>query len=228
MRDHQAEAMGTSDLEAKKRYIAKARTKMRATLRIRLENDVESLCLNKPRETSLYNMLSTKQLYVAGRDRQGRPTLVYVPGRVESHDLILTRQAHMWCLEKAIACSRAAAGTFNAVIDFCDFDCVRDAPPLAVGRDILSLLRDQYVGRLHRIYFVNATLSIRGLWSIFSPFAGTKTKRKIEFVKNKVQVFEPMFEPDQAPSWMMPSGKWNDCFDMDTFLSLPFDQLLHD
>jgi len=95
-------------------------------------------------------------------------------------------------------------------------------------REILTLLRDHYVGRVHRIYFVNTPSTIQWLWSIFSPFAGTKTKSKIVFVKNKDSTFGSMFEPDQVPSWMMSSGRWNDEFDMDTFLSLPFDKLLDD
>ena len=235
-RNFYAAAMAQRYLESKKGNVDKALSKMRATLEFRRDKnntmmmdhaDTTTTSLLQKNNTRLYKMLNTTQkLYVASRrDRQGRATYVFVPRRVVDHDFQLTRQAHLWTLEKTIACTRSTDGTINAVVDFGGFDCIRQAPPLANGRELLTLLRDHYVGRVHRIYFVRTPVSIHWLWNnMFARFAGTATKQKIVFVsKNKQQ--ECAYDAD--PSWWM---QWDDdtSFPMETFLSLPFDQLLGD
>ena len=231
-----AAAMAQRYLVSKKGNVDKAMKKLKATLQFRRENAIDTTTtttFDNDDNKRLYHMLaSTKKLYVAGRDKEGRATYVFVPRRVVDHDLQLTRQAHLWTLEKAIACTQSTDGTINAIVDFADFDGLRQAPPLANGKDMLTLLRDHYVGRVHRIYFVNTPKSIHWLWSLFSPFAGTATKEKIVFVSQQQQqsVLWDAYAPDQVPASCMHGGTWDDAtFAMDSFLRLlPFDQLLGD
>ena len=233
-----AAAMAQRYLVSKQGNTQRALQKMKATLQFRRDNAVDTVfktaLLHEQQHdtTPLYNMLaSTKKLYVAGRDREGRSTYVFVPRRVVDHDLHLTRKAHLWTLEKAIACTRSDDGTINAMVDFADFDAIRQAPPIANGKDILTLLRDHYAGRVHRIYFVHTPRSFHWLWRLLAPFAGTATKKKIVFVSQSSQQQQQqllnMYEPDQVPSWIE-GGTWDDTFSIESFLRLPFDQLLGD
>lgn len=220
-------------LDSKHGDLPRALTKLRATLGFRRDHASilnTSTMLHDTHPELYHSLVSTRKLYVAGRDRDGRATYIFCPRRVQTHDLLLTRQAHMLTLEKAIACSRD--GTVNAVIDFAGFTSLRQAPPVAVGRDILTVLRDHYVGRVHRIYFVNAPRVVHWLWtSVFAPLAGTKTRDKICFVMGdtKEAVFGELYDADQVPSWMMPGGTWDDeSFAMDEYLRLPLDKLVGD
>ena len=231
-----AAAMAERYLDSNQGRVDKALQQMKATLQFRRDHVLDTSLRTTPVQhdnTRLYTMLRTQKLYVAGRDRAGRSTYVFVPRRVQDHDLESTRKAHLWTLEKAIATTQSPDSTINAMVDFTDFDCIRQAPPLANGRDILTLLRHHYVGHVHRIYLVNTPKSFHWFWSLLAPCVGTGTKNKIVFVtsnsrqQQKEQPLLDLYEPDQIPSWVE-GGTWPAAFPIDAFLRLPFDQLLGD
>jgi hypothetical protein len=207
--------------------------KMKNTLRWRADvgvDDLRTAAADPDHEDHLllHKFLSSKKLYVAGYDKAGRSTYVFVPRLVDNTEsLEATVKGHVWTLEKAIACSRAADKTVNVVMDFAGFSASKNAPPLSVGKEILTLLRRHYVGHIHRIFLLNVPTAFLCLWKILSPFAGTQTREKIVFLnghKQKSAVLGALYEPGQAASWMIPAGTRNRALDLEDYLAAPFDE----
>lgn len=211
----------------------KALAKMKATIKFRKDIDIDKLRNSSTDPISDYHLplrkfLSNKKLYVSGYDKQGRSTYVFVPHLVDDHDPEWTRKGHVWSLERAIACSKSDDKTVNCVVDFRQFSVLRNAPPTSVGKDIMTTLRDHYVGRVNQIFLVNAPTTFLCVWAIFKPFAGKKTRDKIHFVnsnRKKEQVIGRWYSNDQAPSWMLPTGRKNRELDLDEYLQdTPFNK----
>ena len=136
-------------------------------------------------------------------------------------------------MERAIACSKAPDQSVNAILDFRGFSPLRHAPPLSLGKDFVTTLRQHYAGQLHRIFIVDAPAGFSWLWKIFQPFVGQATQDKIVFVRGgdeeKQRILGEYYAPDQAAAWMLPassasSGKNRD-FDVQEYLyKTPFDK----
>jgi CRAL/TRIO domain len=206
---------------------------MKATIKFRKQMDIDNLRdaptdPNSDDNIPLSKFLSNKKLYVSGYDMEGRSTYVFVPRLVDDHDLELTRKGHVWSMERAIACSKAKDKTVNAVVDFRGFSSLRHAPPTSVGKDLMTTLRDHYVGHINQIFLIDAPTAFLCLWAIFKPFAGKKTRDKINFVstdRQKEQVIGRWYSNDQAASWMLPKGEKNRELDIDEYLQdTPFDR----
>lgn len=210
-----------------------ALARMRQTLQFRRKIDIDCLreAIRNPLSdyhSPLAKELASRHLYVQGYDREGRSTYVFVPRRVQGHDHVWTIRAHIWTLEKAIACSRAEDQTVNAVVDFTGFSTVRHAPPTSIGKDLMQTLRAHYVGHINQIFLIDAPTAFLCLWAVFKPFAGKVTRSKINFLSSKRQKQEVIghwYADDQAPSWMLPSGQKNRDLNLEEYLyRTPFDK----
>lgn len=210
----------------------KALAKMKQTIQFRKDMDIDSLrdAANDPcsdYHVPLRKFLSNRKVYVQGYDLEGRSTYVFVPRLVDDHDPEWTRKGHVWSLERAIACSKAKDKTVNAVVDFAGFSASQHAPPIHIGKDNMTTLRDHYVGHVNNIFLVNVPTAFLCLWAIFKPFAGKKTREKIQFVNSKRQkekILGRCYSNDQAASWMLPTGKKNRSLDVEEYIeNTPFD-----
>jgi len=202
----------------------KALKKMKATIEFRKKMRIDSLRDAVSDQTAedhlpLTKFLSKKNLYVSGYDNEGRSTYVFVPRLCDDHESEL--QAHLWTLERALACSKAPDRTLNAVIDFAGFSSTKHAPPLRLGQEVMTTLRDHYIGCVHRIFIVNAPASFSYLWSILKPFAGKTTRDRIQFVSSRRQQQEMIgrwYSKDQVAAWMLPDGEKNRLLDTEEYL----------
>ena len=198
--------------------------KMKATIQFRKDIGIDALrdAVSDPLAEDhlpLTKFLSKKTLYVSGYDNEGRSTYVFVPRLCDDHTSEL--QAHIWTLERAIACSKSRDKTVNAVVDFAGFSSKRHAPPFNLGVAVMTALRDHYKGVVHRIFIVNAPTAFLCLWSMFKPFAGKKTRDKIQFVnsdREKKEIIGQWYADEQAASWMLPEGKKNRGLDLEEYL----------
>ena len=215
------------------KHYTKALARMKKTLQFRRKIDIDGLreCMSNPQSeyhAHLTKELSSRHLYVQGYDREGRSTYVFLPRRVQGHDPVWTIRAHMWTLEKAIACSRTEDQTVNAVVDFNGFSTIRHAPPTSIGKELMQTLRAHYVGHINQIFLIDAPTAFLCLWAVFKPFAGKVTRSKINFLsseRQKQDVISRWYADDQAPSWMLPSGTKNRDLDLDEYLyQTPFDK----
>ena len=201
----------------------KALAKMKATIKFRQRMGIDALreaVVDRSAEDHipLIKFLSKRNLYVSGYDIEGRSTYVFIPRLCDDHETEL--KAHIWTLERALACSKAEDKTINAVVDFAGFS-TRNAPPLSLGQEVMTTLREHYVGRVNRIFIVNVPVCFTYLWSILKPFAGKATRDKIYFVNSKKEqkdVIGQWYSREQAAAWMLPDGTKNRLLDTEEYL----------
>lgn len=208
----------------------KALAKMKSTIVFRQTMGIDDLknASNNPNNSDhlpLHKFISRKALYVSCYDKEGRSTFIFVPRLCGDHHHEL--KALLWTLERAIACSKAKDHTVNAVVDFAGFYSILHTPPLGLSREVMSILRDHYVGQIHKIFLVNVPSAFYILWSILKPLAGKKTRDKINFVNSdceKEEVIGEWYSVEQAPGWMLPNGCKKQSLDVQKYIEAPFDQ----
>ena len=218
----------------------KALCRAKATLAFRQESNVDALRTAFDKDNNvktdknatrkeLEKQLQSKSLYVQGYDKQGRSTYIFVTSNVQQHDPEWTLKAHMYTLERALACSRH--GTVNAMIDFKGFSLSKHAPPMSIGKQFMNVFRQHYAGAIHQIYLIDAPTAFSVLWSVLKNFVGTKTREKIHFIQSKkaAKHLTPLYDNDQLAPWMMAGGTNDAEFDLDEYLyKTPFDAAFGD
>jgi hypothetical protein len=224
--EERQQAMTTAAAAMVQRYLTsksspeRAIKSLRATLAFRAERNVDANRTTHGMDVALRRNLSNGNAYVTGRDRVGRATVVFTPRLVVHHEM--SEESLLWTMERAIACSRYQ-DEINAIVDFAGFDMWKHTPPMHVGKAILTLLRNYYVGHVHRILFVNAPASVNYVWNMFSPFAGQATKAKICFVKSS-HVLVELYHCDQLPPSILETGSHPE-FHPDAYFAAGYDRL---
>jgi len=213
-----------------KRNVATALKKLKATLLFRKDMDIVGLVKSFKEDPSgeysvrLQKQMASKKMYVQGYDKSGRSTLFFIPRLTQCHDSYWTLKEAVYSIERAIACSKAADGLINAVVDFSGFSITKHAPPLDIGKQFLTTLRNHYAGQIHRILLLDVPRTFSLFWTIFQPFIGSKTKAKILFLSgSKKSKLSKLYHEDQVPSWMLSDGEKNLELDLDEYLfKIPF------
>jgi hypothetical protein len=210
-----------------KSNVETALRKLRATLTFRRSIDVVGLIKSFDKNEvydhysfHLQKHLSSKTTFVQGYDKVGRPTLYFIPRKVQGHDSVWTLKQAVYSIERAIACSKAKDGLINAVVDFSGFSVMKHSPPFDIGLEFVTTLRNHYVGQIHRIYMVDTPSTFSFFWKVFKPFIGTTTRNKIYFISNSRDraKLKESYDVDQVPSWLISGGKKNRDLDLDYYL----------
>ena len=204
--------------------------KLRATLSFRKSMDIVGLikCFDEDPSgnyaVSLKKQMASKKMYVQGYDKSGRATLFFIPRLTQGHDSEWTLKEAVYSIERAIACSKSPDGLINAVVDFSGFAVTKHAPPLDIGKQFLTTLRNHYAGQIHRIFLLDTPGTFSLFWKIFQPFIGSKTKAKIQFLSgSKKSKLGELYNEDEVPSWMLRGGKRNLELNLDEYLmKIPF------
>lgn len=212
----------------------KAIKKLKATLEFRRKIDIVGLIkafdkdINASGEYAIHlqKQLSSKKIFVQGYDKQKRATLYFIPRLVQGHDSEWTLKEAVYSIERAIACTKATDGLINAVVDFSGFSPLKHSPPMDIGRQFLTTLRNHYAGQIHRIYLMHTPRSFSLFWRMFKPFVGKATQDKIHIISARnINKLKESYDFDQAPSWMLPSGQKNRNLDLDNYLfKTPFNK----
>lgn len=219
-------------LESKNGDVELATEKVRKTLQFRKDLDIEGLmkAFDDPQSeyaAPLQQQLSEQKFFVEGYDKDGRSTLFFIPRNTREFDKEWHLKEALYSMERAIACSKADDFTINAVVDFSGFSLTKHSPPIDIGKDFLTTLRSHYAGQINKIFLLDCPTSFSILWTIFSPFVGTNTKSKIEFIsgssgKSKLLEF---YDLEEMPSFMCTGGQKNRELDMEEYLfGLRFNQ----
>jgi hypothetical protein len=223
-------------LESKKGNVALATKKVKATLQFRKEHKIEALmtALEDPQSEaaqSLHHQVKDKKFYVQGYDTDGRATLYFIPRNTTHFDKEWHLKEAIYSIERAIACSKAPDRTINAVVDFSGFSIFRHSPPQDIGKEFLTTLRSHYAGQIHKIFLLDCPTSFHILWRIFSPFIGTDTRSKIQFLsgpKEKMTMTNS-YLLDELPSFVHPHGGKVHPLDVNEYLfELRFNQAFGD
>jgi CRAL/TRIO domain len=153
----------------------------------------------------------------------------------------------IFVLEKALACSAKKARQNNnntsnnympprqrldglkmiASVDFEDFQQWHNLP-ISVNRELLNCLQNHYPETLHRMYFCDAPLLFRAVWTLLKPFIDPDTKAKFQFVTGKTDRLA-IFHNDILPAsqtmlYQRPDALLTSDMDMEKFFNLPLDQ----
>jgi len=231
-RDEYAKRICLRYLKSKKGDLELATEKVKATLQFRKDYDVEGLMTafddaDSGLATNLQKQLSEKKFYVMGYDKEGRSTLYFIPRRTKSFDKVWHLKEAIYSMERAVACSKSRNHTINAVVDFEGFHLTKHSPPLDIAKEFLTTLRNHYAGQIHKIFLVNCPSSFSFLWKMVSPFVGTNTKSKINFVYSYKDdsALTALYDTDELPSFLAPAGTKNRELNLEEYLfELPFDE----
>jgi CRAL/TRIO domain len=160
--------------------------KIRSTLKFRSEMGLDNINqLSEDSSIELTKYISDGKAIVQGYDKDGHSTLLFIPRLSTDHsELKRTVLGKVWTIEKAIACSQSKDRKINVVIDLSGFSLFSHTPPIKVGNEVLTILRNHYVGQIHKIFIVNIPSTFSILWNIFSSFIGSQTKGKIVFAES--------------------------------------------
>ena len=146
-------------------------------------------------------------------------------------------ETYFYVLEKSIACTERrvrelghAYGegptTVSVSVDFRGFASWH-APPMHVLKDMISMLKDHYPERLHRVYLVDAPILFRALWNLLKPFVDPVTKTKFQFitgVEARIRAFDQDFgSTRQTMPYQQPGGQCSEPVNMETYFRLPID-----
>lgn len=228
-------------LKSKKGDTSIALENIQKTLKFRQNLDVEGLITAFDHEEGksrshhdtadqLKSHLKHQKYIVQGYDKDGRSTLYFTPRKVRGHDMEWTVKEAVYSIERAIASTKSEDHTINAIVDFGGFHLTKHSPPVDIGKQFLTTLRTHYGGQINQIYLVNVPFSFGVLWNIFSPFVGTQTREKINFLKNNSNMknrtkLMTTYNVDELPNWLVDGGRSNRPFDLDEYVhELAFDE----
>jgi hypothetical protein len=209
---------------------------LRETLQYRKSMNLDALrgndVLSKDHPLAQF-LTTTQQLKVGCLDSEGRSTYHFVPSAYDSDQDEVFLKAHLYTIERAIACSQSADRTINAIIDLTHFS-MRYSPPQALIQELLTILRKHYVGHIHQIVILQAPAPFTYLWKLLKSYVGKQTRDRIHFVSKQQgsgknddnTIIHKLYKPEQAAQWMSKdqSSPGGLDFYFEEYLALPFDK----
>jgi hypothetical protein len=246
-RELHSTAMAMRHLSSKKGNYEVALQKFRSAINFRKEADLDGvrLCfqadqLDLDEETRqryatyrehLEDRMNTGRVYVCGYDKIGRAIYTIFAARTKNFDPDWFLKESLYNFERALACTERETGGLEQCItvigNYTGFQSKHSAP-MSISNEFMNVLRQNYPGRVKRVYLLNTPSSFLFFWSILKPFIGTDTRKKIQFVSNERQrhsAFSELISVDQAAPWMLDGGHKTREFDAMEYLNqVPFDE----
>mmetsp|Transcript_1194 Transcript_1194/g.2814 ORF Transcript_1194/g.2814 Transcript_1194/m.2814 type:complete len:312 (+) Transcript_1194:396-1331(+) len=238
-----AKQMAMRHLESKKGNYDVALGKFRNAIKFRQDMDVDGLCLcfhaddlpNLDDETKaryatyrekLQGRMGAGRVFVMGHDKCGRAIYTIYAARTKDFDPEWFLKESLYNFERALACTeRQSEGreqTITVIGNYTGFKSQQHAAPMSLSHEFMDKLRQNYPGRVKRVYLLNTPTSFLLFWSILKPFIGTETRKKIQFVnseRQKKQAFSDLVDLEEATPWMLEGGKKSKEFDVQLYLN---------
>ena len=241
-----AERMAMRHLSSKKGNFEIALQKFRSAINFRKEADLDGLrlCfqadkLNLDEETRkryaiyrerLEDRMQTGRVYACGYDKHGRAIYTIYAARTKDFDPDWFLKESLYNFERALACTERETGgleeSITVIGNYTGFQS-KHAAPMSISHEFMNCLRQNYPGRVKRVYLLNTPSSFLFFWKILKPFIGTDTKKKIQFLNERQRegAFSELITPDQASPWMLKGGDKKRDFDAFEYLrQTPFDE----
>lgn len=247
-RDGHALATARRHLVAEKGDEQGALKKMKATIKYRVEMNVDAIrrCfhdadaggdadladLYKETRRGLEDqLLLTKKQYVRGYSKDNRALMTGRARLYNNWNPEYYMKANIYTLERAIACTeRATNGAEEKVVVLFDYNgyTSKNSPPLSLVKNLVFTLRDHWPERLEYVFIVDAPLIFRGFWTLIKPFIDPVTKKKVQFVtgeEQKREVLGQVIDEEEAEPYMLPGGRKVGLLDMERYLrEVPYDR----
>ena len=142
---------------------------------------------NRMERTLLQREAGSQKMYLAGRDRSGRPIVVMRPARDNTGDEDAEWKVRylVWITEKAVEMMRAEVGVEKMVwiVEMSGMK-VAMTHSMSITKECINVMQSHYVERLGKAFFVNAPWLFNALWRVISPFLDPVTKAKVSFIKS--------------------------------------------
>eukprot|EP00525_Craspedostauros_australis_P007943 CAMPEP_0198112184 /NCGR_PEP_ID=MMETSP1442-20131203/4070_1 /TAXON_ID= /ORGANISM="Craspedostauros australis, Strain CCMP3328" /LENGTH=311 /DNA_ID=CAMNT_0043768877 /DNA_START=275 /DNA_END=1210 /DNA_ORIENTATION=+ len=235
-----AKAMAMRHLESKKGQYDVAMGKYRNAIKFRKETDVDGLrlCfhakdLNLDADTAaryatyrekLESRMDSGRVFVMGHDKCGRAIYTIYAARTKDFDQEWFIKESLYNFERAIAATeRQSKGREQQITVIGNYTGFKShhAAPMSLSNEFMEKLRQNYPGRVKRVYLLNTPTSFLFFWSLLKPFIGTETRKKVQFVnseRQKKQEFGDLVSLDQAAPWMLVGGNKTKSFDVKQYL----------
>mmetsp|Transcript_39731 Transcript_39731/g.93049 ORF Transcript_39731/g.93049 Transcript_39731/m.93049 type:complete len:217 (-) Transcript_39731:67-717(-) len=189
--------------------------------------DSDSETVRAMRDVLSVDMASGK-VFVKGYDKEGRALYTVTPSKKNSDDEAAIVKSHIYALERCIACTeRNTDGKeerITCIFDFSHFSRKHSYPLKIIGK-VFGVLKAHYPERIHKMYFLDAPVVFRGVWTCIKPFVDPVTGSKIRFVQGKRakdKYFGNAIDADQATPNIRTDGTLSPGFDANAFLNTPF------
>ncbi|KAG7355879.1 CRAL-TRIO domain containing protein [Nitzschia inconspicua] len=241
-----AKSMAMRFIQSKKGNYAVAMQKFKSAIAFRKQMDLDGLRLcfqadkldldDATREKyamyreRLSERMTTGRVYVCGYDKQGRAIYTIYAARTKDFDPEWFLKESLFNFEKALACTERESGgvkdSITVIGNYTGFQSKHSAP-MSISHRFMDSLRQNYPGRVHRVYLLRTPTSFMVFWSLLKPFIGTDTRKKIIFLseRHRQEQFADLVDQSQAAPWMLDGGSKTKEFDSNEYLNdIPFDE----
>jgi hypothetical protein len=229
-RDFYATKMAQRHLASKKQNFDLALQKMKSAIKFRKDNDLDGLrlCFHDEEIPSLdaetraryavyrerlEERMTAGRVYVQGYDKHGRAIYTIFAARTKDFEPEWFLKESLYNFERAIACTeRESNGREESILvigNYTGFQS-KHAAPMSLSNEFMDVLRQNYPGRVKRVFLLNTPTTFLFFWSILKPFIGTETRKKIQFIsseKQREKEFGELVSLEQAAPWMRTGGK---------------------
>jgi hypothetical protein len=184
-----AKAMAKRFLSSKKGDYPLALKKMKGAIAFRKDMDVDGLRLcfqadqlkdlddeTKARYASYRDHLSqrmtTGRVYACGYDKQGRAIYTIYAARTKDFDPEWFLKESLFNFEKALACTERESGgvedSITVIGNYTGFQSKHSAP-MSISHKFMDSLRQNYPGRVNRVFLLRTPSSFLIFWSLLKP-----------------------------------------------------------
>ena len=184
-----------------------ALTKLRSTLKFRVDNNIDEIrlcferenipCRYQQREPSdemklfshlrdgLTERFSNGASVVRGHSRDGHAIFQNFPRKDTSWDDEFYIKGNIYTLERAIASTeRRTQGKKDKVIVMYDYNgyTKKNTPPIRLVKKIFTILRKHFPERLEHVYIVDAPIIFMAFWAVIKHFIDPITSKLVSLV----------------------------------------------
>ena len=131
--------------------------------------------------------LSKQPMIVRGYDKLNHAILLILGRSSRSTNKEAFINAHLYMIERAIACTEHATGgdvdKIAVIVNCADFEYV---PPTKLLKDFFQTMETHYTKQLAYLALIDAPVLIRSVWFIIKPFIHPDVVELIKFVSGDV------------------------------------------
>jgi hypothetical protein len=181
-------------LRARDYKLKKSHTLLKGTLQWREQYKPDQI-----RASDLKFEASSGKTVRHGFDKDGCPVIYITPARENSTDYAKNMKLLIHTFERAIESMPVGVEQMTWVLDFNGYT-TKNAPPLSVCKDTISILSNHYPERLKAAIIVDPPKAFKLFYKIIRPVIPPVTKEKVFFAKGdeeKKQLMPKFFDMSQ-------------------------------
>lgn len=192
-----AKSMAMRFIKSKKGNYNVALQKFKSAIAFRKEMDIDGLRLcfqadkldldDTTRDTyamyreRLSERMTTGRVYACGYDKEGRAIYTIYAARTKDFDPEWFLKESLFNFEKALACTERGSGgvkdNITVIGNYTGFQSKHSAP-MSISHKFMDSLRQNYPGRVHRVYLLRTPTTFMVFWALLKPVSVAETRRR--------------------------------------------------